>query len=312
MSGGHDGAAGGAHYNKINNHHGGGGGHHEEEGEEGEGPWLMSFADMVTLLMCFFILFFQTSKGNVHLDDPEKLMAKLEAIQKILGSQPDDIKAEQKIAIHTPSGATGQVEQVKKELTEISNDLDLVFTIGVPQPGEVELTFLNTRFFRPGSAELTVEADTMLKAVAAKLKALPGVSHFDVEGHTDADPIKDSPFPSNWELSGARASTVVRLLAANGLEPKKLKASGLAEYQPIVPEKDRNGQPIWSNKALNRRIVIRVRQDAPTPDEVKAIRGDKGEAPDKSGKGDKGGEPKQRAGASKADKAAAPAGGETP
>jgi chemotaxis protein MotB len=271
---GHEGAQQGAHYNKINNHHGGGGGHHEEEGEEGEGPWLMSFADMVTLLMCFFILFFQTSKGNVNLDDPEKLMAKLEAIQKILGAQPEDVKVEHKIAVHTPSGAPGQIEQVKKELKTISNELDLVFSIGVPQPGEVELTFLNTRFFRPGSAELTLEAETMLKAVAAKLQSLPGVAHFDVEGHTDGDPIKDSPFPTNWELSGARASTVVRLLAANGLEPKKLKASGLAEFQPIVPEKDRSGQPIWSNKALNRRIVIRVRQDVPTPQGVEDIKKD--------------------------------------
>jgi flagellar motor protein MotB len=144
-------------------------------------------------------------------------------------------------------------------MTKISRDLDLVFTVGSPQPGEIELTFLNTRFFASGDASLTREGQAMLKAVAMKLRAMGQQSQIEVEGHTDADPIKNSQFPSNWELSGARAATVVRFLQTDGLRPERLRASGLAHYKPIAPEKDKNGVSIPQNKALNRRIVVRVK-----------------------------------------------------
>jgi chemotaxis protein MotB len=248
-----------AHYDKLDNHHGGG--HGGAHAEEGEGPWLMSFADMVTLLMCFFILFFTTEAGNIKLDNPDELLKKLEQLEKIL-AQEEAAATKDPTKLRTPSGAYGSLDAFKQDLKRISKDLDLVFSVGTPQPGEVELTFLNTHFFKSGEAELTPMATKMLEVVSQKLLAMDKDALINVEGHTDADPIKSRQYPSNWELSGARAATVVRLLQKYGLSPSRMEASGLAHYRPIAPEKDDKGKPIHANKALNRRIVIRVKTPA--------------------------------------------------
>lgn len=258
-------------YEKLHNAH-----NSSPHVEEGEGPWLMSFADMVTLLMCFFILFFQTDKGNIKLDDPEKLLEKLEQFQKLLGMQEDsEVKIPDFLNMKSSSGASGSVDSFKKSMRAMSSNLDLVFTIGSPQPGEIDLTFLNTRFFHSGSADLTPKGKAMLKGVVAKLKKTAVNAEIEVEGHTDSDPIRNWKFPSNWELSSGRASTVVRLLSEYGVDPKHLKATGRSNFDPIVPEEDAQGNRLMENKALNRRIVIKVKHkffENPDNDAVKPTR----------------------------------------
>lgn len=253
-----------SHYEKLENpsHH------HQPHGEEGEGPWLMSFADMVTLLMCFFILFFTTDKGNIKLQNPDDLLKKLEQLQKILADE-QSAESTDTLRARTPSGARGSLDTFKTEMKQLSRELDLVFSVGTPHPGEIELTFLNTRFFRSGEATLTPVAERMLQVVAQKIDRMEKNSTIEVEGHTDADPIRSSQFPSNWELSGARAATVVRLLQSFGMDPARLRASGLAQFKPIAPERDQRGQPIAANKALNRRVIIRVKQQESTGGPVK-------------------------------------------
>jgi chemotaxis protein MotB len=244
-------------YSKLDNHSP----HHAPHVEEGEGPWLMSFADMVTLLMCFFILFFSTDQGRIKLQNPEELLAKLEALQKALGIDAEsESESERTLAseAHTATGAYGSIDAFKKDMTKMSKDLDLVFTVGTPQPGEIELTFLNTHFFRSGQASLTPEGEKMLKGVASKLRLMSAEALIEVEGHTDSEPIKSDVYPSNWELSGARASTVVRYLQDRGMPPERMRASGLAHYKPIAPETDGRGHRLPENMALNRRIVVRV------------------------------------------------------
>ena len=241
-------------YAKIDNSHA----LADHDEEEGEGPWLLSFADMVTLLMCFFILFFQTEEGNIKLQDPDRLLEKLQALQRVLGME-QDTRMMQIQTEKTPSGSFGSVDSFKKDMQEMSKELDLVFSVGTPHPGEIELTFLNTRFFRSGRADLTRQAMQMLNSVAVKLGDMKGVAEIEVEGHTDSDPIQSVRFPSNWELSSSRASTVVKFLASQGLDPGRMKASGLAHYKPIAPEEDANGRALYKNKALNRRVVVRVK-----------------------------------------------------
>jgi chemotaxis protein MotB len=80
----------------------------------------------------------------------------------------------------------------------------------------------------------------------------------DIEGHTDDVPISTARFPSNWELSVSRASNVVKYFIAHDISPDRLKASGYADTQPIVPNRDSLGTPIPENRARNRRIVIRI------------------------------------------------------
>ena len=82
--------------------------------------------------------------------------------------------------------------------------------------------------------------------------------NIEVEGHSDPSPISTEMFPSNWELSSARASTVVRFFGESGLNFLKMKAVGFAETRPKVPNFDQKGEPILENQQTNRRISIRV------------------------------------------------------
>jgi len=244
----------------INNHMGGGG--HHEEGEEGE-PWLLSYADMVTLLMCFFILFFSVDKNKGAIDNPEKLVEKL---QMLIGLELASLTPEQTpmdVSAVDVSQTTSKIEQDKKELEvqlkKVAADLRIVFSIGNPEPGVIELVFLNANFFESGSAGLTDVGARMIAAVVPRLKGLGEESTIEVNGHTDATPISNRMFLSNWELSSARAATVVRKLEAEGISSSQLRASGYASTKPLVPEFDARGVAIPSNRALNRRVVIQVR-----------------------------------------------------
>lgn len=239
---------------------------HPEEGEEGEGPWLMSFADMVTLLMCFFILFFQTEEGNVHLRDPKKVLAQLELLQRILGVDAESSRnAGELIAVPTMAGASGTADDLGQQLKTAAAQFKLVFYVGVPRPGEIELTFEHRRFFRSGQVELTSEARELLRLAVERFKELPRGTSIEVDGHTDADAVSEGRYASNWELSGARAASVVRHLAELGVPRTALSFRGLADTRPVLPETDRAGKPVPENKALNRRIVVRLRQPVPKP-----------------------------------------------
>jgi chemotaxis protein MotB len=88
---------------------------------------------------------------------------------------------------------------------------------------------------------------------------MPTDAILEIEGHTDSDPMKGSAYKDNWDLSSARASAVVRVLAREGVSPVRMRATGRAHFEPLVPEVDERGFAILSNKAMNRRIVIRLR-----------------------------------------------------
>jgi chemotaxis protein MotB len=79
-----------------------------------------------------------------------------------------------------------------------------------------------------------------------------------VEGHTDDTPIDTPQFPSNWELSTARASAVVHYFLEQGVPAERLRAVGYADTEPKVPNRDAAGNPIPANQAQNRRVVIKL------------------------------------------------------
>ncbi len=103
--------------------------------------------------------------------------------------------------------------------------------------------------FPTGSAELSGVAQEWLAKIGAALAQLPEAS-FQVAGHTDNEPITSDRYPSNWELSSARASAVVRALVAAGMEAKRLSAAGYGGHQPRAD----NGSP--EGRALNRRLEV--------------------------------------------------------
>ena len=103
--------------------------------------------------------------------------------------------------------------------------------------------------FPSGSANLGAEGRDVIRQVGRVLSDFPD-REFQVEGHTDDVPISTERFPSNWELSSARALAVVRLLIDAGVVPENLSGAAYGEHQPVAPNDDREG------RRLNRRIEI--------------------------------------------------------
>lgn len=124
--------------------------------------------------------------------------------------------------------------------------------------GQIVLALETDVLFDPGKTEIKAEGKAALKEVADAMKTVQG-RRFQVAGHTDPTPIKTKDFPSNWELSTARAVTVVKLLAGDGVRSSVLSAAGYAEFDPVANNATNPG------RAKNRRIEIAL---LPTTEEL--------------------------------------------
>jgi len=112
----------------------------------------------------------------------------------------------------------------------------------------IELEMNSQLLFLSGEAELSNQAKPVLRKVSEVIRRMPNV--INIEGHTDNVPIDTVEFPSNWDLSSARATTVVREFVLNGISPKRLSAVGYGEFHPVADNSNVDGQ----NK--NRRVVL--------------------------------------------------------
>ncbi len=204
-----------------------------------EDDWMTTYADMVTLLLGFFILLASISKVD---------MALFEQVQAGMA------KGVGKRDIETP------LETLKQEVKQILVEMNVQETssLGSDSAGVI-IEFASSSFFDPGSATLREEAKPILKRVADTLNA-DVYKNFQVEvqGHTDDTPIHTPQFPSNWELSAERATGVVRYFLEQSITPTRLRAVGFADVAPKVPNLDPFGNPLPQNREINRRIVIRV------------------------------------------------------
>lgn len=202
--------------------------------------WLTTYADAITLLMAFFVMLVSFSKIDLPLF--EEVMA---GIQQEIGQGP---------------GQATTTSEVKTKIEEI------VFGIGMEQVVEVQkdtkgvtIDIASANFFKPATAIIIDEAKPML-AQWSQILTKEEYKYFliETEGHTDDDPIHTEQFPSNWELSAARASAVVRFMQNEGVHMFQLKASGFGDAHPKAPNRDLDGNPIKVNQAKNRRVIIRL------------------------------------------------------
>jgi chemotaxis protein MotB len=157
-----------------------------------------------------------------------------------------------------------EVEQLRGTYEGLVADLESEVATGqieIQQLREgLQLNLTQDVLFASGSAELNDAGRAVLIKVAQRLNEVP--HRVEVRGHTDSIPIRGAlaaKFPSNWELAGARASGVVRFLALRKIDPKRLVAVSLAEYEPIAP----NDTPEGRQK--NRRIAITLEPSRPEP-----------------------------------------------
>ncbi len=232
----------------------------------GAPEWMCTFADLVTLLMCFFVLLFAMSTTQ-----QETYKELVQSLKSALGAQkvPESGTREGLTMHAVPSEAPSENQQIdelggmiEKEMEEIVSEVrELVLfnqlggevSVTKTQAGVV-MTLSDLLLFAEGGTRLSEKGMDILKKVATVLSKL--AYHVKIKGHTDSSPISSSFFPSNWELSSARASTVVRLLVENGVPPQYISAEGYAHYHPIATNDTAPG------RARNRRVEIVYERDS--------------------------------------------------
>lgn len=223
--------------------------------DDGEGNWLMSYADMMTLLVGFFVMLTAFSKPDT------------ERIEKLKQETAKQLGVEYK----------RPYEEIAEQLRKVLRDFKLEKEIQILQD-ESGLSIISqgTLFFDSASPALKDAARSLLTVIGKILAQSAKGYRIHVEGHSDDVPIVTAQFPSNWELSSARAGTVVRLFEELGLDHQLLRPVGFADTEPVAQNRDGNNVPIVENQAKNRRIVIRVQRPAmassatASPDQLKA------------------------------------------
>lgn len=210
----------------------------DDDGED----WMVTYADAITLLMAFFVMLVSFSK--IELPVFEQVQAGI--AEKIGGTTDKD----------TPIfSLEAKMNSVMSEASTFPPD---AVNVGFDDEGLV-IDFAAGYFFEPGTTVLTPGAVDVLDAVRRELEEPPyDVFFVDVEGHTSDLPPANGSFPSNWELSAAQAARVVRAFIELGMQPKWLNASGYADTEPKVPNRDVAQQPIPANQKKNERITLRL------------------------------------------------------
>jgi chemotaxis protein MotB len=272
------------------------GGHQEEESNE---RWLLTYADMITLLMALFMVLFSISSVNI---------SKVQVLQKSLRAAfsgdilpggkaiakpgasanashaPSSVDVQAIVPVGTPTTNVSRQEasrsasglgaastsapsapaaenqarlfsQIKHELDEYARTHGIASKVqtAIEPQGLVIRVLTDDLLFASGQATLSSRSTSLLSEIA-RLLNLAAEHPVDVEGNTDDVPIHSSLYPSNWELSTARASTVVRFLATHGVDASRLSATGYADENPVASDATAAG------RAANRRVEIVLRR----------------------------------------------------
>lgn len=242
--------------------------------DKGAPKWMVTYSDMVTLILVFFILLFSMSQI-----DSVKFQAVSESFRNrmIMDFMPSMVPADH------PSESTNNLDS-DKDIDEIDfsnnlpskidkdneedpldslvadvekflneNELNDVITATRTERGVV-LVLQESILFESGEAEIIESGKPFLKRIGSLLSSIP--NYVKVEGHTDSRPISNMIYPSNWELSGARSSSVIRyLIEENDYEESRFSAVGYGDTRSLVPNTSAEN---WSK---NRRVEIVILED---------------------------------------------------
>ena len=232
--------------------------------------WLVSYADFVTLLFAFFVVMYSISQvsENKYRQLTETLDAVFSSSQQS-DSRVEDVTTDnpsiQEQTIQEPSIQQQREEPLLNTMENLREEV-LKSLSGLISQGSVAVNgdenwteiVLDTEFmFASGQASLSDEARDIFVQLGNILSNYENM--VAVGGHTDNVPINNARFTSNWELSSARAVSVVRFLSSSGINPQRLTAVGYGEFHPVATNDTNDGR----NK--NRRVVLRVTNKIPTP-----------------------------------------------
>lgn len=258
------------------------------EGHENHERWLITYSDLITLLMIFFVVMYSMSKV-----DNNKFRAMADALNITLGGTPGKISiaetasgdsliemggpqsntqstsADPKNSNQMQQNSYGNasvenmtIQSIKAKLDQFAktNGIESKLISNTEERGLV-VSIQDTLLFQPGSAEIASNANDILHKISSILAA--SQNYIKVEGHTCTLPIHTSQYQSNWELSVIRATNVVHILSNNGqIDPKRLSATGYGEFRPIASNDTEDG------RIKNRRVdlvILKAKYDAVEP-----------------------------------------------
>ena len=219
--------------------------------------WLVSYADLMTLLLAFFVVMY--SIVRLPEADFKELTAQLSS-SFTTGNMPERIASDTVIDLGGAAGETSPAQQLDIQQKEnaqqklgdtLQKKLEGDNSVRVSGNEEwLEIELDSNLLFGSGGATLRAEARGPLAQVAEELAA--DESTLRIEGFTDNVPISSRRFKSNWELSFARATAVLRFLGSNGVQPQRMSAIGYGEFFPLTDNETEAG------RAQNRRVLIKV------------------------------------------------------
>lgn len=233
---------------------------HAEEHENLE-RWLVSYADFMTLLFATFVVLYALAQSDVNAFKSIEDALRRAFSQNIFENQAAIMDGQDSI-LDGQAGATNPLmleymsqkyeqtsyEDIKEEVDKLKNE---GLSAEIDDRGLIIRMNEHAIKYAAGTADLTKESYVILDMLADIIKRRFAIHYIDVEGHSDSDVIKTAKFPSNWELSAARASSVIRyLIDKHDFNPKIFSAVGLADTIPIAKN------DTLQNKAKNRRVEI--------------------------------------------------------
>jgi chemotaxis protein MotB len=234
--------------------------HRKEEHEEHHDErWLVSYADFITLLMVLFVVLYSMGQVNVEkykqLAESMRTAFSLGGAAEVVDSQinqaggtSEDGTSKPIVVPGIPEGPT-QSEEVAGQLTSMLSTQNLGNQVSVQTNIEGVLISLSERLiFKNDQVELPAEALQVLDTIAEMLG--PISNKVRLVGHTNNSPSTNPAYPTNWELSLARATTVAKYLINAGLAPERFIISGQGEYAPVFPN------DTDQHKEMNARVEI--------------------------------------------------------
>ncbi|ABS21662.1 MULTISPECIES: OmpA family protein [Bacillus cereus group] len=219
---------------------------------KGSPRWMTTFTDLTMLLLTFFVLLVATSK-----QDTVKLSKMLE---KFSDAEQVDAEVMENTIPDISHEKNSEKVSSKKRMDNLYKKLKGYVTENGIQEVQVyredtgvSIVIVDNLIFDTGDANVKPEAKEIISRLAGFFQSVP--NPIVVEGHTDSRPIRNAKFPSNWELSSARAANMIHhLIEVYEIDPNRLAAVGYADTKPVAP----NDSP--DNWAKNRRVVIYVKE----------------------------------------------------
>jgi chemotaxis protein MotB len=218
-----------------------------------DATWLVTYADLMTLLMVFFVLLYtlasfekkQYQEKLATVQEKIKENPEIEGIMKFMG-RPDGF--DKKIRIDEITGLRTRDSALYRSMDRMVKNAAKTEQLSLEtHNGKLIITISGEALFKSGSASLNPSAIPEIGRMVDLFKEFTEYN-INIKGHTDNIPIATRAFPSNWELSAIRATTVLKFLISQGINPDRLTATGYGKILPLVPN------TTAENRAKNRRV----------------------------------------------------------